>query len=568
MAIDPLILGSYSGVPNTQYTPGQLIQTGTAGPSKVSDYGGKPVYAADGTQLTNPDYMIPGGTWISVGQPPYAGQGGNAVTGSGIVGQAIQKESVEGSLANEAQSNANTLAIAQAQLTQQAAVANQNFIQAQADYALTAARAQQQYQMDVANFGLSQAQTMMNARMNEANLVLQRAQAERDRASFLLQQNQFNASQAQAKEQARENIMEMMASRTGPQDYVAYNNLANGLAAPTPQQSATFDPFAALADLYKESNIAPPEVPDLPDMSSVYASIQGLQPPSMVDIPAFPTGGMITAPTITPQQIIGVPGTMGATATTPSGGSTSTTQGGSTPAPQYGDLINYVGTPGSWGTMSDGTPYYNAGTVTGDQTPLGSKLPNKINIGGLAGGLPRMAQGGVVGSPPAAIVGDGDGKTPSKYSEIAMALIDKVTGRPVLHVIPHEDARQIINRNTIPRAASGGTYGTALSDNMVTYNTYSPEVLGSMPFYKKLTGQSENRPFGGFGATVSNPSLGIYDAPTGINLQNYNQLLGSEQQAFGSLYGQGLALDPDDILEMARRAAPTTKNYTANVFQR
>lgn len=593
---------TYSGVPINSYTPGQLVQTGLLGPSKVGDYGGQPIYAPDGTQLTNPNYVIPAGAYISIGVPPSAGAGaGNVVTGTGITAQGITKEQVEGDLANNAQANANQVAIAQAQLQQSAQQAAQQFAEAQASYNLSVAQAQQQYQVDVASFGLNKAQALYNARLGQANLILQQSQAKLANAQFLLQQNQFNASQAQAKETARENILNMLNSRTGPQDYVAYNNLLNGLNAPNPQKSTTVDPFAGLDALYQPSNIQPPEVPQLPDFSDVTSAINGIQMPAQVSYPAFPSNPAPSAPTINAPTITGTPSVVGpygnpinagpnAPGTTTATGGTAANPYGAQPGGKTAPLPgggSYVGIPltdvqslgqgqgkfvvtGANGPFDTSTltPGFQLYGINGTQltgTVAGS-TPVYITKGGAFPEVKALASGGQASNPPMAIVGEGHGREPARTSEIAIAGIDPATGRPVLRVINHEQAKPIIDRARLPRAADGGTYGTALNGNTITTNLYSPDTLGSLPFYRKLTGQSPNREFGGFGATVSNPAQGIYNAPTAVNLRNYNALLPSEQSMFTSLYGQGLSLNPDDILAMAQRAAPTTKGYTATVY--
>ena len=113
----------------------------------------------------------------------------------------------------------------------------------------------------------------------------------------------------------------------------------------------------------------------------------------------------------------------------------------------------------------------------------------------------------------------------------------------------------------VPRSASGGTYGTDLNNLTTTLNQYSPTDLGNQPFYQKLIGQQANRPFGGFGATLSNPALGLNNVPSNISMQNYNQLLPSEQKATGELYGTGLGVDPADVLAQAKASAPATRNF-------
>lgn len=89
-----------------------------------------------------------------------------------------------------------------------------------------------------------------------------------------------------------------------------------------------------------------------------------------------------------------------------------------------------------------------------------------------------------------------------------------------------------------------------------TYTQYSPADTGNQPFYRKLTGQIPNAQFQGFGATLSNPSLGITNAPWAINMQNYLRLNPSEQDQTQSLYQQGLGTDFRDQLAQGRASAP------------
>ena len=59
-----------------------------------------------------------------------------------------------------------------------------------------------------------------------------------------------------------------------------------------------------------------------------------------------------------------------------------------------------------------------------------------------------------------------------------------------------------------------------------------------------------------FGAKLSNPQIGIQDAPTNINLQGWRDSDSSQQQATQDLYEQGLAVDFGDIFKRAENAAP------------
>lgn len=270
---------------------------------------------------------------------------------------------------------------------------------------------------------------------------------------------------------------------------------------------------------------------------------------------------------------------------------------------QPGQTVNLeTGTGGGFSTSSLAPGYgigYNGGQYTNQSPPM--QVPGSEYLS-----VYRMNNGGALRGGPMALVGDGPGKAPDKNAELAQALVDRATGQPVLKVTPPDQTRSILSNNglptpsiaglTVPRADTGGvygntpngtganpyagtpgevsqtppgyggngsngTYGTALNYPTMTFNQYSPSVLGSQPFYQQLTGQQQSRPFGGFGADVSNPQLGIYNAPTGINLRTYNYLLPTQQAGFQSLYGQGLTMNPDDIVKEAQNAAPTGMYY-------
>ena len=96
-----------------------------------------------------------------------------------------------------------------------------------------------------------------------------------------------------------------------------------------------------------------------------------------------------------------------------------------------------------------------------------------------------------------------------------------------------------------------------------TYTQYTPEQLGNQPFIQKLRGERPAEQFGGFGASLSNPSLGIDNMPSSINLQTYMSLLPSERDQTSSLYQQGLGVDFRDLLEQSRRASPFGVSFGA-----
>lgn len=104
-----------------------------------------------------------------------------------------------------------------------------------------------------------------------------------------------------------------------------------------------------------------------------------------------------------------------------------------------------------------------------------------------------------------------------------------------------------------PNAA--GSYGADLNDQVYRFFDYGAEI-GNQPFLTKLWGQTPNRPYGGFGASLSNPKLGISNAPTALNLRNYMDLSSTERTGVRNIYEQGLATNFDDFLEQSQRAAP------------
>ena len=105
-----------------------------------------------------------------------------------------------------------------------------------------------------------------------------------------------------------------------------------------------------------------------------------------------------------------------------------------------------------------------------------------------------------------------------------------------------------------------GSYGM---QPLNKYLQYTPEQLAQMPFLKKLFGGGAlPAEFTGFGAPLSNKSLGLNNVPFGFSLQRYLRLLPSERDQVQSLYGQGLAVDFRDLLERIRRATPFGKSYS------
>ena len=553
--------------------------------------------------------------------------GGQAVAGSQIPldAEAIRASQAGTALAAQQAANQNaywqgSLAQQGAATAQQAAASAQRHEEAMAQYALQGAIAERQYQVDLAKFGLDVANFNWQKSKAAADMALQKNLFGVQTAQFDLSQNQFNASQRQAKEGFRQNILKMLADRRGPQDAYAYNYLLNSLDAPTAERSTEIDPFAGLDELYKESTVQAPQWTDIPLDTSAYAGA----PPSAVNLPSFPAGGGGGgAPAGAGAGVAGAGAGAGAGTGIPGADAKIAARGGGVtggvPVSQYAPT-NPQQIPVAPTVASGQAPIDAVGGWSGvDAADLAYLKPGQFvnRVTGLAGPsrvgdyrdyrvfqnpetewtdvnqeilpgtsiwLQRKAAGGDVHygdtSVPhpevtmgremkrkrgrrsadtvrpgeaAAVVGD-QGNHP-EAKEIAVARMG-ADGRPMLHVIPNDRAREIMENVRMAHAAGGGTYGTDLSSNTIKVNQYSPEVLGNLPAYQKLIGKQPARPFGGFGATISNPKLGIYDAPSQISLQRWNMLRPSEQKLMGSFYEQGLGMDLEDMLQGAASAAP------------
>ncbi len=537
---------TYSGVPNGAFTPGQPVTTGLAGPSNSSDYTSS-IYARVGNtwQLVPPGTTIPAGASISIGQPPVAGSSsggtgaGDTVTGYGIVDQA---ETQRHNIATETNASAQTANQA-AQIAAQRDAAAQAHADTMAQLQQSMQQAANQFALDSARFGLDTAkfnyeQNVANstAKYQQATLALQNCQ-------YKLSSAQFNASQIQAREAMRLEITKTLADASGPGDWVKYNRLLNGLAAPTPTSTTVSDPYAGLKDMYQPYTEPPPAVPDL--------SIPNTQ---------F-TGTVPTAPT--------VPNLLGTTAAS-SGTSTGATGGGlgggvgvaPVPAGASGGINKFQPAPGTaqpggatqgYGAGAPGSgfgvtpqPGYTltpSGTVAKGTTGAnGQRLPVTIdpNVPADASGYrwdsansqwvdpnhgnqayTPMASGGMTQG--AAVVGDSKSGKPTGHEEIAYAATNPQTGAAELHVVPHEHVARLLDQalgrnggtvlgghkmppnmleaaraSGMPRAAAGGVYPTA-----------DPRAQGTaawggaaQPFYTGLDTEAGQLPGGGYGASA------------------------------------------------------------------
>ena len=383
------------------------------------------------------------------------------------------------------------------QLTQEGL--EQQSEQSQRDYEEDVRQAEQDYALDVKRVGIQEADSLYRQKVGDANGRLQTHQAKLRAQGFRLDQNKFNASQRQAKAAAELDVLDMLARRKGPQDWVAYNNLLGGLNAPSPTASTTIDPFARLEGLFEESTLAPPAVPE-------WESVQ---------VP------------------IGSPPAAAAAASS---------------APEAGVSLTFPSAPTGTAPIRETTieewnrenPVAAPAAKTPRRDQYSSPPPGATPL--------KHAEHGGYGDNMVVAGDDSDGE---ENQELAMS------ASPIT-IIPIENDSM---RGKAPHMESGGTYGTALNDNTITEQQYSPADLGNQPFIRKLFGQQPSRQFGQFGATLSNPKIGIQNAPFGFNMQNYNALQASEKDMTRSLYEQGLATDFRDVLGSSRRAAPTGQRF-------
>ncbi len=730
---------SYSGVPNG-VAPGTAVQTGGAGSSNVSDYHGMPVYrqnaAGQWIQLP-PDYEIPGGATVSIGAPPASNSGGggsgNTVTGYGIVDQAeTNRHNVE-SEGIQRQQNTNTAAYQQGSLANDAQRNQIAMQQLQVDQK----KAEMQFQLDTQRFGLDQARFNFDQNVAQADAKYKQATLGLQGAQFSLSQNQFNASQRQAQEAARENIMKMLADKSGPADWVAYNRLVNGLAAPTPTSTTISDPFAGLKDLYKESNIAAPAIPDLtpagvtfapsavsgnfltasgssssqpalpagaagnngfapagggntqsfgsdgvntnPNQAIANRAVQtaveqpnrrvgpnpfrtgpiptegggapprppllgpsGFSPESTAAHeaalripytgsalpPLFSRGGSSSGMAITgdtpsedtPKELANDPHTELTYAyTAPDGGSgfkvlpheqlqqlldkvfgnrngrvmgahkmpkgflddlPRAATGGTferSPATTYDPLTNNPIGGDMLQPLSGETSITQSkpgiGGPTGIQTPgSATPAPAAPMYGGTAGASHDPNPTGPISAPGTQVNqgtganAPGGGITPGMSTSGGGALppssVQLGAGAPAAdaNLLGPVGSQPGGNNQPAFRPDAPGTYGGEAYQDWIKTNVYDPSILGSQPFIQQMNGTMDPREFGGFGAKISNPALGIENFNPLFSLQRYNQLLPSAQKQYQSLINQGLGLSFDDLRRMAELSAPVGHN--------
>jgi hypothetical protein len=360
---------------------------------------------------------------------------------------------------------------------------------------------------------------ILQARNQDAALAAQQLQAQNDRVA------------------ARQKSLEMLAARSGPQDWVAYNYLLNGMAAPTGQR---VDP-TAWANEIRDPRLAP------------YAEYAN----------GGASAGRDPANALPQAAAAAVPRT------------------GSAQEREWQDSLGHIWRNGRWEDTAghyttnagaswlnpDGTPYQSAARTSATADPSASGASSAS--GRLKDGTPGLSgaafAGGGYTHAPEFIVGD----RPEGLGDVAELIVNP-THAPI-RVLSHPQLMALFRaakEQASPRFAAGtgaafpdqggstvlaadGSYGMPQTPS---YRSYAPAVIGNQPFYQKLVGASPSAEFAAFGAPLSNAALGIREAPANINLQNYAVLNPTEQQQVQSLYNQGLGVDFADIYARAKAA--------------
>lgn len=551
--------GDYIGVPSAGLQFGQVITTGLAGPSNADDYEYQ-VFDEFGRPYPR-GATIPAGARVSIGYPPQTPTGGDVVTGSqikldeaNIAALAAQAKYQQDSLAAQTQQAQQQLALQQQQLSEQSRIADRQFEQ-------TAQENQRRYELDRALLGEQQAMRLFNERMSTA-------QNQRDNVRLKIEQQQ-QLLQAQDSLAARKtDLMRLASELRGPGDWVAYDNLANGFAAPEARGEQTTNIFDAVKGLedqirglqgqegqtfnYGEGGAQSP-APALPG-ASPQAPQQGA-----------PGGG---GPALTPQ--ISVPNVSGG------GGGQALTPQITTPQPMpAAGFGGYQGEPGS----TYGVPTTDGGfggAVPSNISAMqqqGDFISRQQNLvaqaqalgGGSQGpidytdktGIRKMQNGGQTS---ANMVITGDHSSGRENPE----LVVNPTNAPMAVIPIRQMAENALRRQGVPAAQDGGVWnaGEDIGSGIIRSRTYDPNTLGNMPFIRQLRGE-RTPAWSGFGASLDNRNLGIQDMPSQFSMRTWNNFRPSQQLMTQDLYERGLGVSFDDIYAKSQRAAPT--GYTTPV---
>lgn len=518
------------------------------------------VYDANGNLITDPDHVIQ--PTDSIGFPGnYAG--GWAVTGTEILDQAeriraSQDESARGwagldlqrygidinaglenrrisedqrqfniSQEQRAREFAETLAFQKASLAEQGR-------QFDAKLAADIKAAERRFEIDAAAIGEQAARRMMEERIANAQLQHQRNVLALQQAQQALDEQEREFQRANTVAGRKLDVLNLLAERSGPQDWVAYANLVRGLTAPSPRASQNIDVFSILKDLEARAGTGVPTAPATTPASApaaAPASAPAAAPaPAPASVPASaPPAPSPLAPA--PQPVASGGGTAGTASTTPA----------PTPAP--------VPAP----TATPSTP-------PRPRQPFGALLGWQQ----LLSQFPRFAGGGAMAGAAMGIVGDSTDGRPNP--EIVLNMNPHPDD--VLAVIPIRDVAKAARK--APKRASGGYLtGEDLAKGRITVNQYSPAQMGTLPFWQRLTAGTGTTPaWSGFGAPVGNRFFGVENAPTTFNVRDLANLLPSEQAMARSMVEQGLALDWNDVLARSQRAAPFGQSLPVSIYGR
>lgn len=141
------------------------------------------------------------------------------------------------------------------------------------DYAIAQGQlglSQQELSQD---YAIAQAQLQMQAQQIATDRAAIDAQYLIDREQIGLQAADFNWRSRMDVLNAKMNVLEMLAARSGPGDWVAYNYLLNGLSPPTPESSQSIDVFSLIPE-------ATTYTPSLPAQAPATQAVQAPQLPA------------------------------------------------------------------------------------------------------------------------------------------------------------------------------------------------------------------------------------------------------------------------------------------------
>lgn len=426
---------------------------------------------------------------------------------------------------------------------------------------------QQRFGLDVANTNWQRAMAVLQAKS-------QRLTYELDKQRLGMEVANSNRSARAQELTFKMQALQMLADRKGPQDWVAYNNLVNGLAAPTPEASQTIDVFGEIgkANLGEQIAVNLPAAPG----DSEYAALSApyAPPPPQTSSPGVgggtpvgtppPAGVPVTAPAAT--RTADSAGSYGGTPTGPVLGYDSSSRpifgpdravpmapvaqvAAPQPAPAPIPVSQPAPAPVTPPAPAMAPPAYSAPPAP---IPVAPSTPAPVNsFGSVTNPFGSDADyrnypgyehgtGGYINAT-ARVVGE-------EGPELEHNMVDPRTGQMMIRVIPLSEAeeRRAQGMPGVRGMATGGT---------ITVNQYDQATLGNQPFIQKIKGEREAPLFTGYGQSIDAPSVGVYGLPAVPSQQTLNRLLPSEQLMLQGTYeeaGQYWA----DILEKARRAAP------------